>query len=130
MSYSFKYRLQSAPQARTDGSGCLDHDIYAIASSDGSTWYVVPGRHKTISVPFAELDAALEQTTNPLRSQAYKEALARNLNTAPVAVLGWTAAQLLLVVQSIADATATAVAVDEFIRSVAPNGIYPVDFSI
>ena len=128
--YQFKYRLQSAPQARNDGSGCLDHDVYALASEDGENWAIVPGRHKTISVPFEELDDALAQQTDPLRVAAYKDALATNLDNAPIPITGWTLAALLALMEA-NDATAlTAVAADEFILSVWPSHQYPVDFAM
>ena len=129
MAYSFRYRLQQAPQARNDGSGCVDHDIYAIASEDGETWELVPGRHKTISIPFAELDDALDQPTNPLRIAAYKDVLASNLNTAPVPITGWTAGQLTLLMEANDSAEATGAAVNTFI-TVTLGLAYPVDFSI
>jgi len=128
MAYTFKYRLQSSPQARNDGSGCLDHDIYAIVSDDGETWAIVPGRHKTISIPFAELDAALAQPTNPTKVAAYKDALANNLDNQPVPITGWTAAQLLLLMQANDAAAATAAAVNDFITGLGLS--YPVDFSM
>ena len=127
--YEFKYRLQSAPAARNDGSGCLDHDIYAIVSEDGGeNWAIVPGRHKTISVPFEELDDALAQPTNPLRVAAYKNALAANLDNAPVPVTGWTAAQLLALMEANDSAAATAAAVNDFITGLGLS--YPVDFAM
>ena len=129
MSYEFKYRLQSAPAARNDGSGCLDHDIYAIVAEDGGEWAIVPGRHKTISVPFAELDDALDQATNPLRVAAYKDALAANLDNQPVPVTGWTAAQLLALMEANDAAAATAAAADTYI-TVTLELEYPVDFSV
>ena len=129
MAYEFKYRLQSAPAARNDGSGCLDHDIYAIVSEDGGEWTIVPGRHKTISIPFGALDDALDQPTNPLRVAAYKDALAANLNNQPVPVTGWTSAQLLALMEANASTAATAAAVLEFI-TVTLGLEFPVDFSI
>ena len=75
--YEFEYKLQSAPEARADGSGAVMHDIYAVAREEGSAdpWGVVPGRHKTIAVPSAELADALSEPTNPAKVAAYKNAL-------------------------------------------------------
>ena len=92
--YTFKYELRSAPEARLDGSGQVMHDIFAIASSDGENWVFVPGRHKTISVPAEDLAAVLSEPTNAEKVTAYKDTLAENLDTAPVAVTGWGAGQL------------------------------------
>ena len=127
MAYTFKYRLQSAPQGRLDGSGMLDHDTWAIASEDGGDWQLVPGRHKTVCVPAEEIAAALSEPTTPERVAAYKQALADNLETVPVAVEGWAIPQLAALMEANDLAAATASAADDFIVSVA--GGYPVDFS-
>ena len=127
MAYTFKYRLQSAPAARSDGSGCVDHDIYAIYAVNGE-WSVVPGRHKTISVPADVLLAALAQPTNPLKVAAYKDALANHLDNQPVAVIGWTSAQLLALMEANDAASQAASDADTFILAVA--GSYPADFAI
>ena len=91
MAYEFRYRMQQ-PTARTDGSGALDHDITAIYSvDDGETWAVVPARHQTFVCPASEVQVCL---VGPGVATLYKEMLARNINTVPVAVTGWTAAQM------------------------------------
>ena len=95
MDYEKRYRLQSMPQARLDGSGCLDHDIYAdYRPEGGDAWLPVPGRHKTISIPASEVQTALSAPTNAEKVSAYKDALAANLNTSPVAIAGWDPASL------------------------------------
>ena len=127
--YSFRYKLQGAPAARNDGSGCADHDIYAEASSDGETWATVPGRHKTISIPAEQILAALEAGTNPQKVAAYKDALAANLNTQPAPVTGWTSAQLEALMAANDLASAAAIGANEFIL-VTLGLIYPVTFTI
>jgi hypothetical protein len=129
MDYQFRYRLQSAPQARHDGSGCVDHDIFAEASSDGENWATVPGRHKTISVPAGELHAALSAGTNPQIIAAYKGALAANLNTQPAPVSGWTLAQLEALMDANDTAGAVAFDANEFITETLHLS-YPVVFVI
>jgi len=126
--YVFRYRLQSAPEVRLDGSGCVMHDVYAVASSDGQNWVDVPGRHKTIAVPAEELVAALSEPTNGARVAAYKDALASNLDTAPVAITGWGAVQLEALMDANDLAAETAAGAHEFILSVA--GSYPVEFAM
>lgn len=128
-SYTFKYRMALAPEARNDGSGCVDHDIYALASSDAANWSVVPGRHKTISVPAASLAAALASGTTNQKVTKYKEALAASLDYVPAAVSGWSStnlAALMAANDAAAAARATAVA---FLAVVAPGG-YPIDFAM
>ena len=43
MAYEFKYRLNSAPEARTDGSGMIAHELWMISV------YQWVGFHKKIS---------------------------------------------------------------------------------
>ena len=126
MAYVFKYRLSKAPEPRNDGSGCIDHDIWAIVSVDGGAFVPVPSRHKTISVPAAELEAALGAGNNSQVVTAYKSALAANLATQPVAVVGWGLGDLTAMLDANAAALAQADSADEFILSVAS---YPVDFA-
>ena len=127
--YSFRYRLQGAPAARNDGSGCADHDIYAEASSDGETWATVPGRHKTISIPAVDLAAALGAGTNQQIVAAYKDALAANLNTQPVPVTGWTSVQLEALMDANDAASAAAIEANEFI-TVTLGLSYPARFTM
>jgi len=129
MDYTFRYRLQSAPSARNDGSGCVDHDIYAEASSDGETWVVVPGRHATISIPASELQAAMEAGTNQQIVVAYKSALAANLQLAPQPIYGWTTAQLEALMDANDAASTAAIGADEFITDTLGLS-YPVSFTI
>jgi len=135
MDYEFKYRLQSAPAGRLDGSGCLDHDIFAVSQPVGDGGFVpVPGRHKTISVPASEITVVMDMpdATGPERqakNAAYKDALASNLNTQPVALSGWTAAQLEEVMDANDLAAYEAGRVNEYI-TVTLGLTYPVDFSI
>jgi hypothetical protein len=100
MDYDFKYRLQATPTATNDGSGMVNHDIYAICCQQGNGgWSVVPGRHKTISVPHLEMKVIndMPDSTSPekqAKNTAYKSALQDNLNTTPIPNTGWSAAQL------------------------------------
>jgi hypothetical protein len=109
------------------------HDIWAEARSvdgDGDPlgeWGVVPGRHKTVSVPAEEIADALAQSGTGAKVQAYKQALASNLNTQPEALAGWDEVTLEELMDSIDLAVATAQDANDFILSVA--GEYPVHFS-
>jgi len=127
--YTFRYRLQSRPAARLDGSGCVDHDIFAEASSDGETWATVPGRHSTISVPADELQAALDAGTNQQVIAAYKDALAGNLQTSPQPIYGWTSSALETLMDANDAATAVADGAHEFITDTLGLS-YPVSFTI
>ena len=59
MAYVFRYRLQQAPTATRDGSGIVMHDIWA-EYSENSEYFNVPGRHKSICIPAAELQAIMD----------------------------------------------------------------------
>lgn len=127
--YSFRYRLQSAPQARSDGSGCVDHDIWAEASADGENWQTVPGRHKTISVPADELAAALDAGTTQQIVAAYKGVLASSLNLQPAPITGWTMVQLEALMDANDRAQEAATAAQEFITDTL-GLFYPVSFAM
>jgi len=94
--YQFRYSLNSAPTARNDGSGCVDHDLAIEASSDeGETWAAVPGRHKTVSVPASEIAAALvADGGNWSQLATYIEALTSSVENVPVYITGWDQASL------------------------------------
>ena len=128
--YDFKYRLQSAPQARLDGSGCVMHDIYAISQEQGNGGYsIVPGRHKSIAIPAHVIDSALAQPTNPERIAAYKDALVSYLDYQPTPIYGWSAVQLEALMDANDAAQAAAQAVNEFV-TVTLGLSYPVDFAL
>jgi len=128
MAYTFKYRLSSAPQPTQDGSGCVTHDISALVATDGINFVDVPGRHKTICVPAAELSTALATGTNGQKVTAYKNALAANLDTQPTPVNGWGTAQLTEMLDANAAALLAANNANTFI-TVTLNQQYPVTFS-
>jgi len=127
--YNFRYSLASAPQARQDGSGMADHDIWAQYQEDGGDWLNVPGRHKTVSVPAATLATALGSGTQGQKVTAYKAALADNLNTQPEPVTGWTEPALLALTEANAEASVQATAANEFI-TVTLGLDYPVPFNL
>ena len=94
--YDFKYRLASAPAPANDGSGVVRHDIWAVYREQGTVdgFTPVPGRHKTICIPADELGQVLQAGTAGQVVNAYKQALAANLNTTPVGVTGWDTVSL------------------------------------
>ena len=128
--YDKRYQLIDAPTPRNDGSGCVDHDIQAMYTLTGEDeWSPVPGRHKTISVPEDELQAALAAGGASAIATAYKEAIAANLNTIPEPIRGWSSAQLeelLLANAAAADAAEKSV---NFI-TVSLGLDFPVNFTI
>jgi len=128
--YSFRYVLQSAPAATLDGSGMVLHDIYAQAQvQGGDEWVVVPGRHKTISMPAAELATVLAMSNGAAKVTAYKQALVDNLDTTPVPVTGWGSVQLEALMDANDAAQTAASGANEYI-TVTLGQSYPVPFTI
>ena len=131
MDYVFRYRLNSAPQARLDGSGQVAHDIEAVYQEvgDGDAWTPVPGHHKTILIPGAELSAALESGTTGQKVAAYMDLLvAHHTDGAMPLNTNWNLALLEQFMDQNDVSIAAAAAGDEFILQVA--GSYPVTFSL
>ena len=129
MAYEFKYSLKSAPQARTDGSGYVDHQIEAVYSEDeGETWQVVPARSKTISVPAQNAIDALDLPTNSQKITAYKGLLADNLNYTPVPLVGWDIPSMTLMLDNNALATTAVSDFDEFRTGLGLE--YPIRFNM
>lgn len=132
MAYSFKYRINSAPVASQDGSGCIQHDIEAMVSNDGGlTFAPVPGRHKTICVPASQVAAVLAMPANPANAKvsAYKNMLAANLETQPVPIDGWSTGNLTDLVTA-NDAAATAcIGIDAYIVGTL-HQTYPILFAM
>ena len=133
--YDFKYRLQSAPAGRLDGSGCVDHDIWAVSQLQGDGGFApVPGRHKTVSVPADEIASVMDMPDSTsaekqAKNVAYKGLLASNLGTQPVALTGWMGAQLQAVMDANDLASYETGRVNEYI-TVTLGQSYPVDFSL
>ncbi len=134
MAYTFKYRLTTAPQPRSDGSGCVDHQIQAIASPDATNWTPVPDREKTISIPADDLDTvlAMPHDTGPQRAAkntAYKNVLTDNALTLPKAITGWATTALQELYDANDAAVTAALAADAYITTVLGQS-YPLDFAL
>jgi hypothetical protein len=134
--YEFRYRLQSAPAATTDGSGCVSHDIYALSREAGTSdpWELVPGRHTTVSIPADQLQTVMDMPHSTpqersAKNDAYKDALSSNVNTQPVPVTGWGTGQLESLMDANDAASAQAAAADDYI-TVTLGQSYPVEFSL
>ena len=81
----FAYRLNSAPASRSDGCGCVDHDIEAVYREADSedAWVVVPAHHTTITLPAADIATVMtmDDSTGPERTAknaAYKQLMLDN----------------------------------------------------
>jgi len=125
MAYNVRYRVD-AIEARTDGSGMVEHDIWAEAALEGTEeWQTVPGNHKGILVPYDEVQAALGAGTAQQIVAAYKNALVANLNTPAAPIVGWTAEQI----SAKMEANALAAAAREAVLTFLPSGL-PVRFTL
>ena len=129
--YEFRYRLNSAPEARNDGSAQVAHDIDAVAEPVGDGgFFSVPGHHKTILVPAADMAVMLAMSNGAAKVTAYKPLLVANRNAQPMPFnTGWTLANLELFMDANDASAAAASGADEYI-TVDLGLTYPVTFSL
>ena len=125
---SFRYSLTEAPQARTDGSGCVDHQIIA-EYDDGEGWFVVPARNKTFCVSADELAVVMAMPNTGAKITAYKQVLVDNINTQPSPLTGWTVAQLQAMIDANNAAESAGTDANDYI-TVTLGLSYPVSFTI
>ena len=126
---AFRYSLTQAPEARNDGSGCVDHQITA-EYDDGDGWLTVPARNKTFSLPAAELAVVMAMNNGAEKVSAYRQLLVDNLNTQPdEPIVGWGTAQLQEMVDANKAALSAGTAANNYI-TVTLNLDYPVSFTI
>ena len=125
---NFRYSLTQAPEARNDGSGCVDHQITA-EYDDGDGWLTVPARNKTFSLPAAELAVVMAMNNGAAKVTAYKQVLIDNLDTQPVPITGWTVAQLQEMVDTNTAALSAGTDANAYITETL-NLSYPVPFTI
>lgn len=80
--YEFRYRLNTMPIGRLDGSGQVAHDIEVVYRLQGETngWSALPGHHKTVLVPADGLAAVLAMSNGATKLNAYKQLLVDHRN--------------------------------------------------
>lgn len=135
--YDFRYRLQSAPEPRVNGSGNVAHDVFAVCEPEGDGgWVVVPGYHKTALVAGADLTAMNDMPDSTggektAKNAAYKNLIYAGLETTPDEGGGvtWDEASLELYVDANDLAALEAGRVDDYV-TVTLGLSYPVDFAI
>ena len=124
-SYEFRYSL-GTPEARTDGSGMVAHDLQAQATLEGeNAWAML--RHKTVLLPGIELSELLASGTAGAMGEAYKQLIAANLNTQAEPVDGWSTAQLQLLLEGNEASVAAAAASVDFVVNVLSR-TFPITF--
>lgn len=112
--FDTRYVIKSAPEARTDGSGGVAHDIWSQYREDGGdTW--VNDQHWTIVVPAAELEVVLQAGSNGAIGAAYKQTLKNNVSAIPQPVIGRDSASIALRADANGLAAAAAAGADSFI---------------
>ena len=131
MAYEIRYQLNERPTPRTDGSGCVDHTIWADYREEGTQdpWASIPGKSRVISVPAADIETALATGTNAQKGAAYKSALVANFDTDPVPITSWSLAQLEAQLEANDTARAAADSIHEFITADLGQS-YPVRFTV
>jgi hypothetical protein len=114
----------------------IQWDIQAVYRTQGSgdPWTTVPGRHKTIETPTADIAAVNamphgDGAERASKNSAYKQALVDNLDSQGVAVVGWNTNQLAVLIAANDEASATANEVDIYITQVLGT-TYPLQFRI
>ena len=131
--YSIKYQLQSAPEARDDGSSMVDHAVVAIYQV-GDDWVPIPNREKVISVSGFELANVMAMPDDAPQHKAdkiaaYKRLLYMSRDQEPQPQYGWDKDTLLSVLDCNDAARGFAQQADTFI-TVTLGQSYPVGFDI
>jgi hypothetical protein len=79
--YDFKYRIQQAPEATSNGSGMIAFDMYSVSRVTGSAepFSVVPGYHQTAIVPAASLKVVNDMPHSNASQRNAKNTACKNL---------------------------------------------------
>lgn len=133
MSYTFRYRLNRAPEPRIDGSGQVAHDVEAVYRLDElepPSWVPVPGHHKTILLPGAELEVVLAMPNTGAKVTAYKQLLVehRNDESQPL-YTDWQTDRMAEFLDAGVLSAAMALAANDYITVTLGQG-YPVTFAL
>ena len=137
MDYSFKYRLQSAPEPRVNGSSNVAHDIFAVSEpEDDGGWVVVPGYHKTALIAAADLTTMNDMPDSTggektAKSAAYKILIFAALETTPAGgePVAWDEVSLEAYVDANDLAALEASRASDYV-TVTLGLSFPVDFSV
>jgi len=126
LTLAIRYSLAAAPEARTDGSGCVSHDIWSQVQIGGE-WF--NDAHWTINVPGADLETVLVMANNAAKVTAYKALLVESRNVQPSPNTGNDTADILARINANGRAAAAASGANEYI-TVTLGQEYPVAFSL
>jgi len=127
--YRFQYRMNRAPRVDLDGSGIVVIFITAVyqdvTTADPDEWFDVPERTKDFNVPAADVETVLAVPVGQAIS-ALKTALATNIDTVKVPIIGWGLVELEAFMDANDRATAARDALDTLITT---YKVYPFVFS-
>jgi hypothetical protein len=136
MAYTFKYQLQEAPVASTNGTGVISFLINAIYSADGINYVVIPGFTRNLLVPSSKLKIVMDmphgmEAQKTAKTNALKQALKESVYMAEPSykVPDWSIEGMSLWVTSNDAAKVEADRTDAYITTTLGQ-IYPVDFSM
>lgn len=136
--YDFRYRLQSTPQPRTDGTGGIDCDVFAVSRLSGTSndFAIIPGQHMTVVLLAPDLKVVNdmpEGTTSEMtaKRRAFKNLLKAYLRapTPVTPIVDWTEEGLQALLDANDSAVLEANRIDTFIRIVLGKS-YPWDVQI
>lgn len=130
--FQTRYQVISAPQARTDGSGCVDWDIRSQVSENGTDW--TEDAHWAVSTPGRVLETVLvmPDSTGPekqAKNTAAKQLLVDNRNTSPVPLTGYDTETIAARQNANGLAAAAAAGQNEYV-TVTLGLSYPVAFNL
>lgn len=134
MATTFKYRLMSAPQGRTDGTGYIQHDIVGIRDVDGAE-EVIPGYHSSANIAADDVETVMDMPddTGPekqAKNKAYKELVGPALDFTPSpGTRDWSEEGMAAYTDANDDAALEADRVNTYI-TVTLGQSYPVDFQL
>lgn len=137
MAREYRYKLESAPVARNDGTKGVGHDIAAVYREAGAPtpnpWIVVPGHHiMGLSILGDGLSSALGSGTNNQKVRKYKDLIRSALDVGGFLesfAKGWEEAKLVEFMANNDISIAGAEDADQFI-TVTLNQTYPVYFEL
>lgn len=135
MAREYRYELREAPEARTDGTKGVGHDIAAVYREEGEVngWVEVPEHHVAgLGIPGDEMITALSSGTTQQKVQAYKTLIRTALDAGGFLDpydKGWEEAKLNGFMVNNDTSHEAATLANEFILQVKPTG-YPIYFEL
>jgi hypothetical protein len=134
MATTYRYRLVQAPEARTDGTGYIQHDIQGIRDIDGDD-EVIPGYHSSVNIHSDDVSTVMDMpdSTGPeraLKNAAYKALIGPAIGFTPSpGTRDWSKSGMKAYSDTNDAAGVEADRIDTYI-TVTLAQLYPVDFNL